>query len=100
MDVYWANPGLLIDNTGLFQNHKSKSILIMQYFKINIQNQESHSIFQYQELISTLEDCMSKSISRIKTNGEPRILTCTIAFFEKKNKGKVPLNFQPDQARF
>ena len=27
--------------------------------------------------------------------GSPRILTCTIAFFEKKNKGKVPLNFQP-----
>ena len=28
-------------------------------------------------------------------NGEPHILTCTIAFFEKKNKGKVPRNFQP-----
>ena len=33
--------------------------------------------------------------ARFLDNGEPRILTCTIAFFEKKNKGKVPLNFQP-----
>ena len=54
--MHRAIPGWFIDSLGPFQNQESKSILIMHYFKINIQNQESHSIFQYQESISTLED--------------------------------------------
>ena len=40
MGVYRAIPDWFIDNTGSFQNQESKSILMMQYFKINIQNQE------------------------------------------------------------
>ena len=67
MGVQCVIPGWCIDSTGPFQNQESKSILIMQCFKINtIQNQKRHSIYQYQELISILEDWQSKSISKIK----------------------------------
>ena len=65
MGVQHVILGWCIDSTGPFQNQESKSILIMQCFKINIQYQEWHSIFQYQESISILEDWMSKSISKI-----------------------------------
>ena len=54
MGLHRAIPGWFTDTTGLFQNQESKSILIMQSFKINIQNQERHSIYQYQESISKL----------------------------------------------
>ena len=66
MGVHQAIPGWFIDSTGQFQNQESKSILIIQCFKINIQNQEWHSKNQYQELISILEDWISKSISKMK----------------------------------
>ena len=64
--MHRAIPGWFIDSLGPFQNQESKSILIMQCFKINIQNQKRHSIYQYQESISILEDWSSKSISKIK----------------------------------
>ena len=66
MGVHWAIPGWFIDSTGQFQNQESKTILKMQCFKINIQYQELHSKNQYQELISILEDLISKSISKMK----------------------------------
>ena len=56
MGVQRVIPGWCIDSTGPFQNQESKSILIMQCFKINIQNQKRHSIYQYQESTSILED--------------------------------------------
>ena len=66
MGAHRAIPGWFIDSTGQFQNQESKSILKMQCFKINIQYQEWHSKNQYQELISILEDWISKSISKMK----------------------------------
>ena len=56
MSVHQAIPGWVTDNAGSFQNQESKSILILQCFKINIQNKKRHSIYQYQESISILED--------------------------------------------
>ena len=40
MALHRAIPGWFVDKTGRFQSQESKLILIMQIFKINIQNQE------------------------------------------------------------
>ena len=65
--------------------------------KIEVHVTDQDALQKVADVIKQADFCAPTFSSQIwpSTNGEPRILTCTIAFFEKKNKGKVPLNFQP-----